>query len=123
MLQIVVSRPWNRRQHGADRTIQSGGHLRANGLMADHPTACDATLKSRTDRRLSSVCRFGRSTRRHINTWLILAVGTGIGMALGAPVGVVAATGEPILLAILGAFGALSCTAAFALPVRRPTCT
>lgn len=67
-------------------------------------------------------------TARHANgrdvasRFGILAVGTGIGTALGAPLGVVAATGEPILLAILGAFGALSCAAAFALPVRRPPC-
>ncbi|MCU0800851.1 MAG: MFS transporter [Rhodobacteraceae bacterium] len=65
-------------------------------------------------------------TARHANgrdvasRFGILAVGTGIGTALGAPLGVVAATGEPILLAILGAFGALSCAAAFALPVLRP---
>jgi MFS family permease len=56
-------------------------------------------------------CRFG-----------ILAVGTGIGTSIGAPLGVLAATDEPILLALLGAFGALSCAACFVLPVRRPGC-
>ena len=60
----------------------------------------------------------GREVASHFG---ILSVGTGIGTALGAPLGVVAATDEPILLAILGAFGALSCAAAYALPARRPT--
>lgn len=46
----------------------------------------------------------------------VLAVGTGVGTALGAPLGVMAANGEPIVLAALGAVGALSCAAAFALP-------
>lgn len=49
----------------------------------------------------------------------ILAVGTGVGTALGAPLGVMAANGEPVMLVALGAIGALSCGAAFALPQRR----
>lgn len=53
----------------------------------------------------------------------MLAVGTGIGTSLGAPLGVVAADGEPLVLILLGAFGALSCLAAFALPRRQETCT
>jgi predicted MFS family arabinose efflux permease len=48
----------------------------------------------------------------------MLAVGTGIGTSLGAPLGVMAADGEPAVLALLGACGALSCLAALALPER-----
>ena len=48
----------------------------------------------------------------------MLAVGTGIGSSLGAPLGVMAADGEPSVLALLGACGALSCLAALALPER-----
>lgn len=53
----------------------------------------------------------------------MLAVGTGIGTSLGAPLGVIAAEGEPLVLVLLGAFGALSCLAAFVLPERQGTCT
>lgn len=53
----------------------------------------------------------------------MLAVGTGIGTSLGAPLGVIAAGGEPLVLVLLGAFGALSCLAAFVLPERQGTCT
>lgn len=61
----------------------------------------------------------GRNVASHFG---ILAVGTGIGTALGAPFGVMAATGDPVALALLGAFGALSCAAGFALPVQQPDC-
>lgn len=46
----------------------------------------------------------------------LLTVGAGIGTSLGAPLGVVAAAGEPMVLAALGALGLLSCFAALALP-------
>lgn len=46
----------------------------------------------------------------------ILAVGAGIGTSIGAPLGVLAADGTPMVLGALGAFGLISCAAAFALP-------
>lgn len=49
----------------------------------------------------------------------ILAVGAGIGTSIGAPLGVHAADGAPMVLGALGAFGLISCIAAFALPTKQ----